>query len=92
MPSPITIWLAHWPALDDPAPFTIAARVGGGPVVEFRGPPYEMGGWYGSEAQKLHDALAGFHSCILHADGGPFVVHDAHPDYPAVRALLDSAP
>ncbi len=85
---PVTVWLAHWPELHDSRPFVIAAREGSGPVVEFRGPPYEHDAWQGSPAQRFHDALEGYHSCILHAEGGPFCVHSEHGDFEAVKALM----
>lgn len=85
-----TIWLAHWPQGYDPAAFAIAVRRGNGPVVEFRGPPYDHDSWDGSWAQKMHDALHGMHSCIIHAEGGPFVVHDKHPDFAAVAAVYEA--
>ena len=86
-----TLWLAHWPANNDPAAFAIAVQRGKDPVVEFRGPPYDHKGWPGSWAQRIHDALHGMHACILHADGGPFVVHPQHRDFAAVDAVYHDA-
>ena len=85
--APIKVWLEQWPH-DNTEPFVICAQVGNGPRIEFRGPPFESEGWHGSPAQKIHDALAGFHACILHAEGGPFHVLPEHEDFDAINFLV----
>lgn len=42
-------------------------------------------------AEWLHNGLEGWHSCILHAEGGPFCIHDKHPDYEFVSMIWDLA-
>ena len=38
--------------------------------------------------QALHDSLVGWHSCVLHT-GDTLTVLPKHPDYEAVRQLVD---
>lgn len=42
-------------------------------------------------AQKLHDALEGWHSCVLHQFEGDLFILPTHPDHAAVEALWDEA-
>jgi hypothetical protein len=42
-------------------------------------------------AEWLHNGLLGMHTCILYAEGGPFVVHDRHADYDFMNKLWDFA-
>ena len=38
-------------------------------------------------AEWLHNGLLGMHTTILHAEGGPFCVHDGHDDYEFMNKL-----
>lgn len=66
---------------------------------EFRGDAYWQwdGNWlrcHGTRicwAELLHNALAGWHACILHAGGGAFAVLPRHPDYDRVARLWELA-
>jgi len=65
--------------------------------VEFRGDGYQQWtagpGWEHpiTPAQRLHDAMEGWHTCVLHA-GGTLAIHELHPDFAAVAALYDATP
>jgi len=42
-------------------------------------------------AEWLHNGLLGMHTTILHAEGGPFCVHDKHDDYAFMNKIWDFA-
>jgi len=42
-------------------------------------------------SEWLANGLAGMHTCILYAEGGPFAVHDKHDDYAFMNKLWDFA-
>ena len=42
-------------------------------------------------AEWLHNGLMGMHSTILHAEGGPFCVHERHDDYAFMNKIWDFA-
>ncbi len=42
-------------------------------------------------AEWWHNGLLGMHTCILHAEGGPFCVHDRHDDYLFMTKIWDFA-
>lgn len=59
--------------------------------MEFRGPPYSV--WdheKPSPAQRIHDALEGWHSSVLHA-GDTLTLLAKHPDYERIAQILDKA-
>lgn len=57
--------------------------------VEFRGPAYCVWDYENpSPAQKVHDALEGWHACVLHA-GDVLTLLPEHPDYSRVLDLLN---
>ncbi len=67
-------------------------RVEGRKWVEFRGPPYSQ--WHKhpgvSPMQRVHDALEGWHSTVLHQDS-VLMIGSHHPDYHAVKKMVDEA-
>jgi len=73
---------------------TIRARRGHEKAwVEFHGDGYHQ--WTDddglqSDAQLLHDALEGWHSCVLHT-GDTLALLERHPDYVAVDRMLTQA-
>ena len=86
-----------WGRKDSVAPSQFSVRVGSDQRrVIFRGDSY----WQWSDTclrnrganccwtQALHDALVGWHSCVLHT-GDTLVVLPHHPDYDRVRQLVD---
>lgn len=42
-------------------------------------------------AEWLHNGLMGMHTTILHAEGGPFSIHDRHDDYAFMNKIWDFA-
>lgn len=62
--------------------------------VEFRGPPYSKWGddliTTASPFYRLHAAIEGWHASPLHT-GATVTIHDQHPDFRAVWALLEEA-
>lgn len=59
--------------------------------VEFRGRPYsKWGPEEGSPMAMIHDCMEGWHTTILHQDE-VLTIHEKHPDYPAVRRMVDAA-
>ena len=56
--------------------------------LEVRGQPYsQWGARPACPVQAIHDAMAGWHACILHA-GDEAVILPRHPDYQAVFKLV----
>lgn len=56
--------------------------------VEFRGRPYTQ--WDGvtvCDFQRVHDALEGWHACVLHTNQ-ILTLLPSHPDYAAVEQLM----
>ena len=63
----------------------------GGDRIEFRGDPYHL--WDHrdpTDVQRLHDALEGWHACVLHA-GDAVAILPRHPDYAVVDELWREA-
>ena len=59
--------------------------------VEFRGPNYQS--WTGDHsnwAERLHNSLEGWHSCVLHTDD-VLTVLPTHPDHEAISELWEAA-
>lgn len=57
--------------------------------VEFRGPKYSK--WHAgshSRMQEIHDAMEGWHTTVLHQNE-VLMLHPKHPDYAAVKRLVD---
>lgn len=76
---------------------TIAAKRGGDKNwVHFRGDGYHQ--WTAgplwkhkkTPAQLIHDALLGWHACVLHA-GDTLSIFDNQSDYAAVDAMISAA-
>ena len=91
------ITVVEWGRKDSLVPSLFTVRVGKDlRLVHFRGDAYWQ--WAGScmrnrdknacWTQALHDSLVGFHSCVLHT-GDTLVVLPHHPDYDAVRQLVE---
>lgn len=91
------ITVDSWGRKDDVAVSQFSVRVGKDErLVVFRGDSYWQ--WLGScmrnrgknacWTQALHDSLVGWHSCVLHT-GDTLSILPHHPDYEAVRQLVD---
>ncbi len=91
------ITVDEWGRKDSLVVSQFSVQVGSDPrLVLFRGDAYHQ--WQGSCSrnrgknvcwtQALHDSLVGWHSCVLHT-GDTLVVLPHHPDYDAVRQLVD---
>lgn len=86
-----------WGSKGSLAPSQFSVRVGKDPrLILFLGDAYWQ--WGGScmrnrgkncsWTQALHDSLVGWHSCVLHT-GDTLTVLPRHPDYEAVRQLIE---
>lgn len=70
----IQAWLGSWPEWR---------------WVEFRGPPYAAWDPYAtSNFQCIHDALPGWHACVLHTDQVLDVL-PKHPEYEYLIGIVD---
>ncbi len=80
----IHIWAA-----DPDLMILCARRHGEQSWVEFRAPtPYHEWGEAQHHAAMLHDALEGWHACVLHTADPQVDLLPRHPDYARVDALM----